>query len=299
LRSPRYAIVAALLLAANACLVEIKELVGDGAAGGAGAASPSGGSGGTAGADGACPADMVHAKHDGFPDVSFCIDATEVTRAAYVAFLTAVGSDVSQTEQPPECAFNTALTVSGLGSFCPDFSTASDLPVNCIDWCDAYAYCAHVGKRLCGTITDGGPLAIDDLVTSDEWQFACSGGFQQAYPYGDEGVICNCYIPEEWMDKGMCDYMGQNLNLKAQVMSHPACEGGFPGIFDMQGNASEWTNRCDPGTGDGEESCVLRGGTTFSVGGSSYYRCDNLQQTTKRNEAQINQGIRCCRDAAP
>ena len=269
----------AVLLTANACVVEIKELV----VGGGGAP---------------CPDDMVHARHDNFPDVSFCIDRTEVTRAAYVAFLLAVSSDVAQTEQPAECAFNTELTHFGSGTNCPDFSTAEDLPVNCVDWCDAYAYCAHVGKRLCGSLDGGAALAIDAPVTGDEWQFACSAGFQQAYPYGDTGEICACYLPEEWDSKMMCDYMSiQTYNYKVAVMSLPGCEGGFPGIFDMQGNASEWTARCEPGNGDGEENCVVRGGSTWSADGSNWFRCDNLQQQAKRNATIIDPGIRCCRDA--
>jgi formylglycine-generating enzyme required for sulfatase activity len=230
--------------------------------------------------------------------VSFCIDATEVTQTDYVAFLTAVGGDVAQTQQPPECAFNTELTRTGAGSNCPSFTTGNDLPVNCVDWCDAYAYCAWAGKRLCGKLADGGPLAFDAEVTSDEWQFACSGGFTKAYPYGDSGQICACFIPEEWTAQMMCDYQSIiNPNYKAPVASLPGCEGGFPGIFDMQGNAAEWTDRCQPGSGSGDELCVVRGGSTYSVNGSSWLSCDNLQQTNARNDAGIDPGIRCCRDA--
>jgi formylglycine-generating enzyme required for sulfatase activity len=241
---------------------------------------------------------MVHAQHPDFPAVSFCIDRTEVTQAQYVSFLIAVDGDVANTDQPSACAFNTALTRGGAGSNCPTFTVANDLPVNCVDWCDAYAYCAWAGKRLCGTLEDGGPLAFDAPVTTDEWHFACSGGFQTTYPYGDEPEICACYLPEEWQDKMMCAYEDiTNLNYKAPVGSHPDCEGGFPGIFDMQGNASEWTNRCQPGDGSGDELCVLRGGTTYSVNGSAYYRCDLLDQTAARNDPATDPGIRCCRDA--
>lgn len=285
-----------------ACLVDIAELRrGTGGDGGAGA-NGAGGIGGEAGNGGggggsACPDDMVHAQHPDFPDVSFCIDETEVTQAAYVAFLLDVG-DVGGTVQPPECAFNTELTRTGAGSNCPSFTTANDLPVNCVDWCDAYAYCAWAGKRLCGALGDGGPLDFSASVTNDEWHFACTGGFQKAYPYGDSGQICACYIPEEWTTQMMCDYQDiTNLNHKAPVASHPGCEGGFDGIFDMQGNASEWTARCEPGSGVGDEHCVARGGTTYSVGGSSYYRCDLLDQTYARNDPSVDPGIRCCRDA--
>jgi len=88
-----------------------------------------------------------------------------------------------------------------------------------------------------------------------------------------------------------------NLNYKAPVGSLPDCEGGFAGIFDMQGNVSEWTARCAAGNGDGSELCVVRGGSTYSVNGSSWFRCDNLQQQIPRSDASPDPGIRCCRDA--
>ncbi len=296
------ATVAALLGFGHACLVEIRDpVLSDGGS----ATTSAGGMGGTGGGDAGgtpnppCPDDMVHISDANYPDVSFCIDRTEVTNARYVAFLIDVDDDVTNTDQPAECAFNQALRRGGAGSNCPTFNDANDLPVSCVDWCDAHAFCAWDGKRLCGAI-GGGPLTFDAALTSDEWHFACSAAFSQTYPYGNDPQLCACYIPEEWSVEMACDSSGiTNFNHKAPVASHPGCEGGFPGIFDMQGNASEWTNRCQPGTGDGEERCVTRGGHTFSNAGSSYYRCQLLDQDLKRNDAAVDPGIRCCRDAAP
>jgi formylglycine-generating enzyme required for sulfatase activity len=288
-------------LAGGACLVEIKPLAsGTGGAGqggnAAGGATSTGGSG-AGGASATCPSDMVHATHPNYPDVSFCIDKTETTQSQYIAFLSSVSGEVSQTEQPMECDFNMALTRTNAGANCPNWSSGGDIAVNCVDWCDAYAYCAWGGKRLCGDF-EGGPLAKDASVTNDEWQFACTAGFEQAYPYGDSGVLCACYIAEEWMTQDACGWVqGTNLNLKIEVASLPGCEGGFPGVFDMQGNAAEWTNRCDPGSGMGTELCATRGGHTYSVAGSTYYSCDNLAQETARNDPALDTGIRCCKDA--
>lgn len=299
------AVVAAATFATPGCLVEIQDLRattaaagGAGGAGGTAAGGEGGSSTGTSSGGGSapCPEDMVHASHPSFPDVSFCIDRTEVTAAAYTQFLVGVG-DVDGAEQPPECAGNTALTRTDAGSNCPVWSAGDQRAVNCVDWCDAYAYCAWAGKRLCGDF-EGGSLAFDAPVTDDEWQFACSGGFETSYPYGDTGQICACYIPEEWDAKMMCDLPpGTNFNHKVEVASHPDCEGGFPGIFDMQGNAAEWTNRCEPPNGMGTERCVVRGGATFSLNGSSYFTCDNLAQSEERLVAALETGIRCCRDA--
>jgi formylglycine-generating enzyme len=291
-------LVPALVL--GACLTEIPPLNTDplpggaggtgaaGAAGGGAAGGAQGGGGAAGGAGGPCPDDMVHAS-DAELDVSFCIDRTEVTQARYVAFLSAVGADPAQTEQPGECAFNQELTHTPDGS-CPDFTTASDLPVWCVDWCDAYAFCAWAGKRLCGAL-GGGTLALDAPVTSDEWHFACSGGFMTTYPYGNDPMVGACNIPNENTPEDPSDN-----NTKAPVGSYPACEGGLAGLFDMQGNVSEWIDRCDPGTGNGDEECSQRGGHTF--GTAVYWRCNNLDESGARNDPDAREvGFRCCRDA--
>jgi formylglycine-generating enzyme required for sulfatase activity len=85
---------------------------------------------------------------------SFCIDATEVTRGEFLAFL-AAPLEQRTAARPPECAWNTTdptinATASGLGN-----------PVGEINFCDALAYCAWAGKRLCGRI-GGGPHSPDD-----------------------------------------------------------------------------------------------------------------------------------------
>ncbi|PKN36810.1 MAG: hypothetical protein CVU63_16290 [Deltaproteobacteria bacterium HGW-Deltaproteobacteria-20] len=242
---------------------------------------------GAAGSGPACPDDMVHAE-DLALSVSFCVDRTEVTQAKYVEFLMAVNEDVAQTDQPPECAFNESLTYTPDGS-CPSFSSSNNYPVFCVDWCDAYAYCAFRGKRLCGALT-GGTLALDGPLTTDEWHFACTGGFETTYPYGDNAIVGACHIPKENTPTDSSDD-----NQKAPVGSYPDCEGGFPGIFDMQGNAAEWTDRCDPGDGTGTEMCMTRGGHTY--GSADYWKCSNLIGKVARNDPSIRQnGIRCCGD---
>lgn len=277
---------AVLLLLGASCLVEIQAPV-TGGVGGTGGAGPSsgggglgpggaeaGGAGGTGG--GVCPADMVHAT-DG-ADISFCIDRTEVTRAAYVQFLAAVGGAVPIGDQPAACSGNTELTHTPDGT-CPDFTTGSQLPVNCVDWCDAHAYCSWADKRLCRAI-DGGAMAFADAPVVGEWHFACTGGLATAYPYGDEADDMACNIP------GTAD--------RAEVGSFPQCEGGFSGIFDMQGNVAEWIDACQPDSPTAE--CKTRGGHTY--GTAEYWTCNNDVESTVRtdpNEREV--GFRCCRDA--
>lgn len=284
-----------LSLVTASCLVEIRDVVPSSSGGSGGEAGATGGAGGTGGSGangeggsgmnggggaggeggGACPADMVHAT-DG-ANISFCIDATEVTRAAYVQFLASVGNDVPVAEQPADCAFNTSLTHTPDGS-CPDFTTGSQLPVNCVDWCDAHAYCSWAGKRLCGALAGGG-MAYDASPTIGEWHFACTGGLMTTYPYGNTADPGACNIPD--------------TSDRAEVGTFADCEGGFSGLFDMQGNVAEYVDACEPGEGG---NCSLRGGHTF--GTANFWTCNNTSSSGLRNDPDTREyGFRCCRDA--
>jgi formylglycine-generating enzyme required for sulfatase activity len=268
-------LVAVPVLSWLGCLVEIREPVDLASATGSGAAGAPATTSAGGGASLPCPEDMVHAR-DG-ATVSFCIDRTEVTQTAYLAFLVAVGGAVPTADQPPACSGNSELTNSPDGS-CPDFTTGSDLPVWCVDWCDAHAYCTWANKRLCGALA-GGPLGFDDQPLLGEWHFACTGGLMTVYPYGDEP------------DDRACNITGEAM--KDAVASHPACEGGFPGMFDMQGNVEEWIDACQPASP--EAQCRARGGHTY--GTANYWRCDKQIGAPQLDPNGRETGFRCCRDA--
>src|SRR5690348_8422215 len=124
----------------------------------------------------------------------YCIDSTEVTNADYKAFL---DSSPSTAGQPPGiCDFNTTFvpeTLDGSAEW-PPSAAADAFPVVYIDWCDAYAYCAWAGKRLCGEI-GGGPNPINEyaLPSRSQWYHACSENGARVYPYGNDydASICN------------------------------------------------------------------------------------------------------------
>ena len=83
----------------------------------------------------------------------FFIDAHEATFAEYAAFVDALSSK-SPPALPARCAFKTDF----MPSACTDVAALpSQHPAACVDWCDAFAYCAFNGKRLCGK-TGGGPV---------------------------------------------------------------------------------------------------------------------------------------------
>jgi hypothetical protein len=121
----------------------------------------------------------------------FCMDATEVTNADYAAFL---GSgETPPGRVSPLCLDDESFEPAPLGApaamdrTCPGFLPDAEIPLTCIDWCDAVAYCAWAGKRLCGA-SFGEP--ITDPAES-VWRIACDSGLMGI---GDYGAVW------EWQD---------------------------------------------------------------------------------------------------
>jgi len=236
---------------------------GQRAAGGTGAGCP--GSGGRG---------MVRLKE------GYCIDSTEVTRADYQAWLATSPSvrDQNQTD----CGWNTSFApdASCLGdAYVCQGSGCQDHPQVCINWCDAYAYCQSVGKRMCGKI-GGGTIDFDDVTNPalSQWHNACTSHGQNIYPYGNtyDGQACNS------KDRG--------VGTTVPVASLTGCQSGvtgYAGVYDLGGNAWEWEDSCS-GTAD-TANCHLRGSTFMS----DAKRCDDWGYTL-RNNAYATFGIRCC-----
>lgn len=260
---------------------------GDGEPGGSqgtGGASPSGGGGGSAGAAGSggnagaggsstanvCPsgtgAEMVVAA-------GFCIDATETTNAQYAAFLDA---EPSLQGQPSGCGENESLVPEKLWE--DSLRERPGHPVAFVDWCDAHAYCAWSGKRLCGSRLGGAvpPAALDEAEQS-EWHAACSLDGARSFPYAGNYNGLKCVGR---------DYHGQILGGTVPSGS-TRCEGGYPGLFEMTGNVWEWENSCTT------TSCAMRGGSYGS--GSSGLKCAS-SMLWGRLFHDPGVGIRCCAD---
>ena len=81
---------------------------------------------------------------------TYCIDATEVTVAAYGAFL---ATNPSTMTLPASCSMKTSFVPGA-----PLDLNRGNYPVSQVDWCDAWGYCAAVGKHLCGRIGGGNTL---------------------------------------------------------------------------------------------------------------------------------------------
>lgn len=209
-----------------------------------------------------------------------CIDSTEVTHAQYSDFLAAMstGSDAPIAE----CTANTSLYPNddALWKLAPGKGL---FPITQVDWCDAHSFCAWSGKRLCGRIGTGDPVALDQAVIEDpkidEWFYACSEGGKRAFPYGASFVQENCNV--ELPDGG-----DGRIH---EVKSFPGCVGGFPGIFDMSGNVMEWMNACD--SNDPSAKCFVRSSGFFE--NESVAAC-GAARSQPRTGFLFHIGIRCC-----
>ncbi len=208
----------------------------------------------------------------------YCIDRTEVTKSQYAAFL-AQGPDLGK--QRPECAWNDHFEPqeNATDDFLPPpASLEADFPVSYVDWCDAAAYCAWAGKRLCGR-RGGGSLAFDDRATiSSEWYAACSRGGTRAYPYGDMFDVDVCAVTGAYHAVGTA----------------AKCAGGIDGVYDLVGNVWEWENSCRGDTNaPASMPCSRRGGAVGVI--DSNWACADGGEG-RRGLRQDDIGIRCCSD---
>jgi sulfatase modifying factor 1 len=206
---------------------------------------------------------------------AFCIDSTEVTQAHYAEFIAA---DAGTGRQPSFCSWNNSYTPTGQW---PSTATTINNPVTSVNWCDAYAYCAWAGKRMCGQI-GGGPVAPNagSDAGASQWVHACSHDGTLVYPYG------NTY--------GMTTCNGIDANAGMQIVSavgtFPNCVGGYPAIYDMSGNVREWEDSCSGMAGQ-NDMCNERGGSVNF--GAANLACA-AQNLAPRTDSNVHLGIRCC-----
>jgi formylglycine-generating enzyme required for sulfatase activity len=178
---------------------------------------------------------------------TYCVDSTEVTQAQYAAFLADKNGDLSG--QPSQCSWNSSYQPGTAATNC-DYapSARGNYPIDCIDWCDAYAFCQWAGKSLCGDIepTD----AQDNALVNGAWPRACTSAGTYTYVYG------NTSTPGACADSTHSN--GSTVDASTlPVASLPTCQSPDPtyaGIFDLLGNVSEWSAYCNGG------QCIVLGG---------------------------------------
>lgn len=199
--------------------------------------------------------------------LSFCIDSTEVTNTEYDSFLAATDggapSALDAGAAPDGCAGNLSFVRAAPQPTGDDGA----FPVASVDWCDAYAFCRWAGKRLCGK-------TVQTDASTGEWFAACTNGGLRTHPYG------NGY------DAGACNEDSTGVGSAKAVATFPGCQGGVPGIFDMNGNVTEMIDSCDTAT------CRAVGGYYFQPTPSCSVASD-IPRTGSGPET----GFRCCADS--
>jgi len=243
--------------------------------------------------------------------VPYCIAATEVPQGQYFKFLEAKGADPKgypagdMSGQIPECETNkTYASVMQEGDGCYHYYEAWDpwgghpeYPVGCVEWCDAYAYCAWAGKRLCGKV-GGGRGTFDDAANAelDQWYNACSQGGKTKYSYGDQEDATRC------VSKAYTDAVSAQTGTEVVAPRPPGeaehCHGTespYDQIVDLSGNMGEWVDI---------RGTDRPGGHSFGIRGYLNYAPGEEEQTllcgwaTEHYEHSLYTriGFRCCLD---
>lgn len=260
-----------------------------------------------------CPVGLVGPALARIPltdGMAFCVDEREVTWGEYKAFLAA---NPATGAQPAQCSWNTSFEAE---YYDPDdgiptefkcdkkySSPLSEQAVNCVDFCDAVAYCDWAGKHLCGRV--GGPTkwgrydqpfpqptpeqseqvqAIGQS-TEMESQKVCTNDGATLYPYGNAYEQKRC-IDKAWMTLGSGSLVVTDFKEReCRGMAKP-----FADVGDLSGSVSEWNNLC---LGDG---CLVVGGS-FLDDQPDAWACSAGIGFRSHQVKQPGVGFRCC--AAP
>jgi formylglycine-generating enzyme required for sulfatase activity len=186
---------------------------------------------------------------------------------------------------------NVAPTAANLA--CGDYPTWTpaagsheNLPINCVNWWEASAFC----------IWDGGFLPSEA-----EWEYAAAGGSQEReYPWGstapgttNQYAIYSCYYPN---GSGACSNPGNGI---APVGTATLGVGRW-GQLDLAGNVYEWSLDYYDGYADPCVDCSSLTGSYRVLRGSSYGWPESQLVPPYRFESQAvvrnsNFGFRCAR----
>ncbi len=195
----------------------------------------------------------------------FWIDRTEVTVGAYRACV-----DSHACERPAKASTTCTYDLDD-----------PELPVSCVAWQDADAYCRSVAKRL---------------PHEPEWEFAARGPTHARYPWGGNFVSC-----------GLANTLLREATGKQCTKGRPSRVGAHPmgvsmwGVLDLSGNVEEWTADWYSETYAG---IAPRSGSSHTLRGGGWLSPPSASRTTSRNwgsslEAGPNVGFRCARNADP
>jgi len=183
----------------------------------------------------------------------------------------------------------------------PGYKQGPEEPVVCVSWKDAEAYVAWLGKKTKKRYR---------LPTELEWEYAARAGNKEARHFGDELT-------------DLCKYgNGADQDAKKAFPEWPssACSDGYVhtapvgslkpnsfGVYDMLGNAAEWTSDCwkVPGSesaSTGDTAAAAPDCNRRVVRGGAFNYTARLLRSASRLKANatgriFNLGFRIARDA--
>lgn len=267
------------------------------------------------------------------PAVGVCqkllVDDNEVTQEQYQAFLTVKTGGTNKLPNgnpavPLFCNGNdlapngNCLSSAPAGVVCPQNTPGcAKHPQVCVDWCDAFAYCASYGKKLCGkiggTTNDNLPLADFADPGKSQWMNACTaaGRYAHATDIDDNytsagptsiGQQCN------GKDKGQAGDPNVRTTLPVDDAGLLQCKhkvSGYDKALNLLGNVREWESSCSKPISEDSASltdtCRVRGGSFRTVDddagmtpiASPGMRCD-ADEVELRSKAAPDLGFRCC-----
>jgi formylglycine-generating enzyme required for sulfatase activity len=233
---------------------------------------------------GLCVAKMAPIRAPSVSD-NYSIDVTEVTKGQYDSWLATHPALPASTDA--NCGYLTTYAEYPTGGSLYTGTDAAHHPVADVDWCDAYAYCQAVGKRLCGAIGGGSVVNFSDSynATTSQWYRACTSGGPDTYPYGNTYQATYC---------DGCDYGANQTVAVGSLANCVTSTTGYAGVYDLSGNVWEWEDSCS-GTGQ-DGVCQLRGGSFHycSITNSSYNVACAYVFNYTRNTVFNDVGFRCC-----
>jgi len=178
----------------------------------------------------------------------FSVGRTEVTRGQFMAFMREAGHTLIRSN----CWYWNEQKMQaenydfGLDWQNPGYRQRDDHPVVCVDWRDAKAYAAWLAKKTGKQYR---------LLTEAEWEYVVRAGGEASRPWGERASDACRFA--NLLDATAGQRVGgakgrfgsrRELHDCDDGFAHTAPSGQFQpnafGIFDMIGNASEWTEDC-------------------------------------------------------
>lgn len=191
---------------------------------------------------------LVPADIDGHRvEHAFEMGRTEVTRAEYARFVRATNRPAARCREP----LRPLSRLKSLEWRDPDFAQDEDEPVVCVSWLDAHAYARWLSQQT---------GARYRLPTEAEWQHAAAS--VERGGVCEQGNVADASMGTRWTlaSRHKCS------DGRAHTSPVGRYRASTVGLYDLVGNASEWTLNCSAGTAwerllqsDGCKERIFRG----------------------------------------